>query len=1137
MRFLEGEWIYSPSDLTGFSACEHLTQLERLAALGEITKPIRDDPLLEVLSRRGGEHEANVLAEYVSAIDDVVEIHVDSSSRAGLERAADQTIDAMRSGVGLVYQATFLHHGWVGHADFLERVEVPSRLGSWSYEVADAKLARTVKPAALLQLCSYSEHVERIQGTTAERVHVLTGDGERHRFRVADLAAYYRSLKRRFLEAVAGDATATYPEPVEHCAICRWNSECTARRRADDHLSLVAGMRRDQTRKLVNEGVATMHALAETTLDADAVRIGPPAFGRLREQAALQVEGAGCTPPLYRILPPAEPSPDEPPTGFALLPEPTPGDLFLDLEGDPYALEGGLEYLFGIVEAIDGELLYHPFWAHDRADEKAAFEQTIDLITERRRRHPDMHVYHYASYERSTIESLMGAHGTRETEIDDLLRGNVLIDLYRVCRQSVRLSTESYSLKDVERLYTDRVGDAVLDAGSSIVWYERYLNDEDEQLLRDLESYNEADCASLVGLRDWLEERRAEAESEHGPIARPELAAEPMPEELADWERDITALAERLTAEVADDPTDRGPEEQARWVLAQLLWWHRREDKPAWWRYFERVERATVEELADDPECIGGLEHDRELRKEKKSTVRRYRFEPQDHKFTAGSKPVGPATGDGAGEIVAIGDDFLDLKRGPKRELTPHPRALIPGGPYDTRVQRTAIRRLAEWVADNDVDEPGPYRAARNLLLRRSPRVGGHADGSDFVRDGETVLDAACRLVLDLDSTCLPIQGPPGAGKTFTGAHMICTLLEEGRRVGLTAHTHSSITNLLDEVCKVAAQSGLAFRGMQKTDEGKGCSDSLIECVDDNAEIEHAVAAGEVNLIAGTSWLWARSELADAADVLFIDEAGQLSLANVVAVSGAASSLVLLGDPQQLAQPSQGAHPDGAGVSALQHALGAHETIPPDRGLFLDSTYRMHPNVCAFISEIAYEGRLHSAPGRDLQVVEGFAGLRFVPVDHAGNRVRSPEEAEHVGALLAELTGLAWIDYEGKTHELNESNIIIVAPYNAHVAEIRRVRPTARVGTVDKFQGREGIVAIYSMASSTVDEAPRGMNFLYDLHRFNVAVSRARAVGIVVCSPELLRVLCRSAEQMRLANALCRYVELASPWDERMAAL
>src|SRR4051794_9914290 len=341
MRVLEGSTIYSASDLVGFAACEHLTQLELAAARGEIKRPNRADPLLDIMVRRGEAHEAALLRDHAGARG-VVVVEADTTSRAGLERAARDTEAAMRAGAPVIYQAAFLHDGWVGHADFVERVDTPSDLGNWSYEVADAKLTRTVRASALLQLCEYSAHVARLQGRAPEQIHVITGDEARHTFRLADYAAYYRRLRADFLATAAVTSAApasTYPEPVEHCNICRWWAVCRDQRRTDDHLSLVAGMRADQRRRLRAIGITTRGALAAGPVALDAhVRISADAYTKLRAQAALQVRGGGCEPPLVELVEPAPVEPGAPPQGLAMLPAPSPGDLFLDLEGDPYAV-------------------------------------------------------------------------------------------------------------------------------------------------------------------------------------------------------------------------------------------------------------------------------------------------------------------------------------------------------------------------------------------------------------------------------------------------------------------------------------------------------------------------------------------------------------------------------------------------------------------------------------------------------------------------------------------------------------------------------------------------------------------------------------------------------------------------------
>jgi AAA domain len=420
---------------------------------------------------------------------------------------------------------------------------------------------------------------------------------------------------------------------------------------------------------------------------------------------------------------------------------------------------------------------------------------------------------------------------------------------------------------------------------------------------------------------------------------------------------------------------------------------------------------------------------------------------------------------------------LIQLKRGPSLAEAPHPRALIPGTPVPTQVLEDAVFDVAQWVADHGIDAPGPHLAVRDLLLR-TPSPSLTPDNGSY----------------------LAIQGPPGSGKTWEGARLITELVRDGKRVGITAHSHAAIGKLLDETVARARRENVPLRAVQKAEDHQRASADGVEFTDNNAVVADALITHSVDVAAGTAWLWARADMANLVDVLFVDEASQKSLADVVAISRAAKSIVLLGDPQQLSQPSKGSHPDGVAVSALEYLLDGAETMPRDLGLFLDMTWRMHPKVCAFVSEVAYDGRLQSIPGLEQQSVDGRAGLIWVPVEHAGNRTASTEEAVRVRGIIDDLVGEKWTDKHGVTHELTLDDVLVVAPYNAHVARLQQHLPEgARIGTVDKFQGQEAPVTIYSMATSTTDDAPRGIEFLYDLRRLNVAVSRARALSITVC--------------------------------------
>ena len=1143
MQLVDGTLIVSATDLVGFLECDHLVTLELARVAGDIAKPFRDDPQLDLIRRRGYDHERRYIESLTADGRSVREMaERELRTPADLERAQADTVAAMRDGADVIFQATLFDGRWRGHPDFLlRRDDRPSALGPWSYDVADTKLARRVKAAAIIQMCVYGDLLENVQGVPPETISVVTGDRTSHAHQLADYAAYYRAAKARFearLAADAADAPPTYPEPVDHCRVCSWWTMCMDRRRADDHLSLVANIGRSHRRRLVDAGIDTLAELAALRADTKVAKLPPRILERLRRQAALQLGYRSDHVLRYELIPPDE---DVPGRGLAALPPPSPLDVFFDIEADPWALDDGLEYLLGWAEDVNGSPVYHAIWGHDRASEKAAFETFVDTVLDRLQRDPGMHVYHYGGYESGALKRLMQRHATREDEVDRLLRGKTLVNLYdHVIRSAIRASVESYSIKKIEKFYLPEREGGITDAGFSVVEYERWMESGDEGILEAIAAYNRDDCISTLGLRDWLEQRRIEAAPlfPDGVVPRPEAEPGEPTERQAVEQAETRAREDALRDGVPADRTERSDDEQGRWLLAAILDWHRRDAKPQWWDYYRLLE-SPIDDLVADASALGGLEFVEDLGQIKKSRLHRYRFDPtQETKLHEGDSPVDPATRKGAGEIVALNSltGTLDLKRNP---AAPHPRALIPGMPYGPEPMRGALWRLADAVIASGVSGPGPFRSARDLMLRRPPRAVLQPDGAPLVRAGETPLEAARRIVVNLDDSVLPIQGPPGTGKTYTGARMVLDLVARGRRVGVTAQSHRVIGNFLEAVAAAAAEEGAAVRIGQRCDDPEDASKvAAVVRVGTNEALHAAMARGDFDVIGGTSWLWARAEMAGTVDVLFVDEAGQLSLATACAVSGAARSMVLLGDPNQLPQVTQGTHPEGAEASALEHLLDGARTVAPERGLFLATTYRLHPDVNAFISDAFYDGRL--APERDnaSQALDagapvGGTGVRFVGLPHAGAGNRSRDEAEWVVAAIEALRGRAWTDRLGRQRTLDVPDVLVVAPYNAQVAEIARLAEDRlgmlpNVGTVDKFQGREAPVAIYSMTTSSPEEAPRDLEFLYSGNRFNVAISRARGLAVLVASPALLRVACRSPEQMRLVNAFCRYVEIAA---------
>ena len=817
----------------------------------------------------------------------------------------------------------------------------------------------------------------------------------------------------------------------------------------------------------------------------------------MRHQAELQLRGRETGTHLYELLD------DEEERGFRLLPAPDHADVWLDLEGHPfYEPARGLEFLFGYCYRDDsGEVRYEALWARDRDDERRMFERFVDWLVERRRRHPGLHVYHYAAYERTALTRLMGEHGTREHEVDDLLRGEVLVDLYRIVRQSLRASTSSYSIKAIEALYGFERTAEVKGGNDAVVSFETWLETGDESLLTEVERYNEEDCRSTFELHEWLLSIRP-----RGVPWREPPEKRPPKEETVAWDVARAALRERLLA-----GTEEG---DPRRLLGHLVEYHQREARPQWWAWF-RWPQLDEDELIRDRTAIGGLRWDGAPPEvEGQSHAYRLTFPPQEHKLPG--RAFDPSTQKAF--RVKVDDDHgvVTLYRGIERVEEPLPLGLTPGGPIGDKVKREALFRFASAYADGQLEA---YPALTALLERRPPEVRLEPDPVAAVRT--------------LGESYLFVQGPPGSGKTWSGAQMAVALMKAGKRVGVTSLSHKAIHNMLRAIQHEADNQGFSFRGARRAREADEEETSpSIPSIEASKDAD-VCADPSYQLVAGTAWAFTRETVDIHAaerplDVLFVDEAGQLALADVLAVGTAARSLVLLGDPNQLPQVAQGSHPEGSGLSVLEHLLGEHETVPPDRGLFLEQTWRLRPELCAFTSSAYYEGRLGYAAETARRSLGAGNGLVWLPVEHEGHSQSSPEEAKAIAGSVEELLGTPFTDEKGATRPLEARDILVVAPYNAQVRTLRTHLPeTVAVGTVDKFQGQQAPVVFVSMASSSSEEAPRGIGFAFSSHRFNVATSRAQCRAVLVCSPALLDADCATIDQMRLVSAVSRFVELA----------
>ncbi len=1132
MQLRDGTHLFSATDVVAYLECEHLTALEVQSLEDEALRAQRNelDESADLFARKGDDHELAYLGRLRAEGRTVTDIAADGGTD---DDKAARTLAAMRTGAEVIYQATLRDGTLLGHADFLRRVDGgQSTLGPWSYEVADTKLARSPKAKFLVQLSFYSHLLTLAQGLQPKRMHVVLGDQTERAYECADYMHYFQALLSRFLERVeslsAGTAAEIYPLPCAHCGLCRWAEHCEARRVADDHLCRVANITRVQWGKLEAQGVGTMAKLAALPASADIAGMRGDIFARLQSQAELQ-ERAGRTGKREWLVLPLDPDERR---GFYRMPKPDPGDIFFDMEGDPLE-DGGLEYLFGVWYLKRGAWTFQAFWGHDRAGERVAFAGLMDFVTARRRKFPGAHVYHYGSYEESALKRLAGWHATREVEVDNLLREGVLVDLYKVVREGIRISESSYSIKSVEHFYRPAREGEVQSAGASMVYYERWRETQDPQLLQDIANYNRDDVQSTHQLRDWLLKLRphevpwntscaANGAQENGKTV-PTTKAQQAEQRLVPYRR-------RLVDALPHDIDNWTASDHAAELTYQLLDFHRRADKPGWWELYARMEM-TEDELAEDPECLVGLQLDASHPPvlDGRSTVYTYVVPEQETKRKTGDQCTRTDTGDGIGALTLDeGKARATIRIGPSKDPLPDRLHLGPGGPIGSKAQVEALFRFADHKLAGD----GRYPALEQFLLREPPRLKGWAVGQPIIAPGQDILAGSLAVAQAMNLTCLYVQGPPGSGKTYTGARMIACVLAKGFRVGITSNSHKAINHLLAGVMGVLAEQGQNIHAVKKF--AAGNLDSIFHTSDGpvvNLGTNDDVFASGAQLVAGTAYLFADAGADQQFDFLFVDEAGQVALANLIAAGTCARNIVLLGDQMQLSQPLQGVHPGRSGDSALDYLLEGASTIAPDGGVFLATTHRMHPKLCSFISDAVYDGRLMPEKGnesRALVLNDGAhpclatAGIVHVPLEHQGCSQRSEAEAELVLAIMRSALQQRYTDGAGKKRRMSLDNVLVVAPYNVQVNLLKRVLPAgARVGTVDKFQGQEAELVVVSMTTSSEQDLPRHIEFLYSKNRLNVAVSRAKCLAIVIASPALTAIKCHTPEQMALVNTLC----------------
>ena len=1115
------ERLITPSKITAWLECAHFLTLQNQVDAGRLQVDFQAmGSLAELLVRKGAVHERNCLQDLEDRglyVHQVPGRNPDETFLQWVERIGNP----MEEDYDVIYQMPFAHDGIRGIADFLIRVE-DSGPGFCSYEPIDAKLTRSEgKPGHVLQLCFYADALEALTGLAPRQMHLWLGSAQQESLIVDQFRPYWRRLRRQLVTLLDQELAeeTTRPEPCDHCDYCDFNSTCQSRLRSEDSLVYVANIRSKDRRRLEGAGVHTVVELADHQGPVEDIH--EENLERLSRQAALQVKSRAYLDraPVFELV-----APGEDPVyghGFDLLPAADAGDVFFDFEGHPFwTPKDDLFFLSGLYyRDRAGEWTYDARWAHTLDEQALMIKDLVEFFARRRIQYPGMHVYHYNHTERSSLERL-----TRGTETESLFRQidetGIFVDLFIVAKNAVLVGTESYGLKHLERLSGFERRGGIEQGAGAVVEYEQYMATKDQSLLDEIARYNEDDVAATLALREWLVANRpADIPWRDAFIAEDST------------EFDTDALVEGLKAYGPHSPEH---------LLGDLLNYWRRERSANVTPKFAQA-ASDFAELYGDRDYIAnlrleGFEEVESRGQVVKNAIFSWPDQTLDPSFADRKNMLFTGVGVERGYCYVPEIDLAARRLKMRwRERDETSGALPSTMTYDDYVnpgeKPGVLVHLAEQLLRPSSDDPAsPVSLA--LLARELPRFrpGGGPAGGVFSDD----LDEALSWVGDLDQSFVAIQGPPGTGKTFSGSHIVYKLIKSGRRVGITAMSHNAIDNLFAATHELFAERGelaslRAIRyGVARPSDGGLDGVKYLKSGAQQVENER------FNLIAGTTWLWSRPGIRPfPVDVLIVDEAGQLALADAIASANGARNLVLLGDPLQLSQVAQAEHPDGSGASVLEHILGEHATIPSDQGVFLSETRRMHPDVCRFISSQIYEGRLSSHVSCESQSTQFGTGLRWLKVHHSERSTESIEESDAVAEQISTMLGTSWTNHLGETRALRADDFMVVAPYNDQVRLLQRrfarVDELAgvQVGTVDKFQGREAPVVFFTMTTSSGEDMPRGPEFLFSRNRLNVAVSRARCLAYLVCTEELLNSRARTIDEMRLIGTLSAFVDYA----------
>ena len=1129
MKIDKGKFFISPSDLNNFVACKFTIKNEIKFHNKEISKIVEriNDKLWKEM---GIEHEKKHFKLFKDKYKKSITIKSDLDEKHRL----NETIRAMEKGYDLIYHAYLVDGDLRGEADFLIKCDTPSELGDYSYEVYDTKITRNLRPRHVTQITAYSDMLGKIQKLLPRKMYLIDGSDVEHSFKTIEYIDLFNHGKKEFIKFLSNiDKEKIYPEKCSYCNLCDWKDECDKIWEEDNYVNLVAGTNKSQIEKLKKNKVRTVEQLAKTRLVATDLKINSESFSKIKSQAQLQEEKRKTGEDKIIFLDPDYGK------GFYKLPKPDEGDVFFDIEGYP-RMDRPFEYLHGLYYKDKGKLKFKDLWAKkfDRESEKNIFIELINFFEKRFEEYPNAHIYHYAPYEKRAIRELATVYSSEfpngDIVNDNLLRKEKYVDLFSIASQSIRTSERDMSLKSIEKFYDFERKADIVKADDSVIKYEHWIATKNEKYKKDIISYNEEDCISTYQLREFLVKNKPDNIDW---FVKPEPIKKEDKEPNKYRRKEPNKLSrEEVELDLNNRLEKKKNKSNKRFVenLKNFIGFHWKSNKPEFWEVFDRAEKSHLE-LEDDTECIANcvLINDKPKITDD-GFIYSYRFNDQNYKLKEGKAAFDAHQIKGIGNIYSIEEKFPDknvvkIFVSKRRKNIEMPSLLTLGNNTPPQVHQHD-QALNKFLEDYIENEGKNYKSIMDMLERSNPDVKGIKEGSNLIDEDKDLISQSSEIVKNLNNSYLTIQGPPGTGKTYSSANIIIELMKAGKKVGVTSNSHEAIKTLLIAIEQQAESQNFEFSGMRKARSSDKYDWKFIKDITTGKPLNF----DEYSLYAGTSWFFVDPRMNKTLDYLFIDEAGQVALGTTIANATSAKNLVLIGDQMQLSQPMRAKHEGYARMSSLDFVLEDNDTIPADKGVFLNVTRRLNNKICDYISSSFYDSRLTSDSITKTRSVNlklnpiKDEGIFYVPIDHSGCSQRSDEEADLVEKTFNKIINRDFKNGKA-TGKISAKDIMVVAPYNAQANNIRerlkKKYDDVRVGTIDLFQGQEAKVVLISMTTSDVDSLPRHKDFFFSRNRLNVAISRAECVAIIIFNENLLLASTNSIKEMKLINSFCKLLK------------